>query len=282
MGDEPKRHHSVPEMLQKRFADARGNLWFFDKQRPEIGVQVTSPTNLFVRNRQYTLLKSDGTKDWSLESRYSKLEGYMNLLIEKIVPLVRAGTYPSLTENERGLIDLYVYEQWRRVPELYDRLISDSDFVDLVDESLDEYERKYRSLTPDEHAHFRSIDYLKAERKRARVMSLSQTTGTALAALASKGLFFARAAPNRSFLLGSSPVLKLTPMGQSDLNNPQVEVWLAIDPNVAIVLAADQSLNRNITLAAEGVRSINRTIAKQSGEFAGRDKALVVSIAKSL
>ena len=78
-------------------------------------MQATSPDNLFVRKRQYTLSHNDGTRDWSLETRYSKIEGYMNLLIEKIVRSVLDGDYPSLTQNERGLIDLYVYEQWRRV-----------------------------------------------------------------------------------------------------------------------------------------------------------------------
>ena len=280
MSNEPKRQHSIPEMLQRRFANAHGKLWFFDKQRASLGVQATSPDNLFVRKRQYTLSHNDGTRDWSLETRYSKIEGYMNLLIEKIVQSVLGGEYPSLTRNERGLIDLYVYEQWRRVPELYDSLISDSDFVALVEESVAEYEQKYRALTPEERARFSSKAYLKDERHRARVISLSHTTGNAQAALSKKGLFFARTARNRSFLLGSSPVLKLTPIGQNDLNHPQVEVWLAIHPNVAIILAADESLNRNIMLPAEGVRQINRIIAKQSGTFAARDKALVESLAR--
>lgn len=268
-------------MLQRRFADAHGKLWFFDKQRASLGVQATSPDNLFVRKRQYTLSHNDGTRDWSLETRYSKIEGYMNLLIEKIVRSVLDGEYPSLTRNERGLIDLYVYEQWRRVPELYDSLISDSDFVALVEKSIAEYEQEYRTLTPQERAQFSSSAYLKAERHRARVISLSHTTGNAQVVLSKKGLFFARTARNRSFLLGSSPVLKLTPIGQNDLSHPQVEVWLAIHPNVAIILAADESLNRNIMLPAEGVRQINRIIAKQSGTFAARDRALVESLARN-
>lgn len=282
MGNEPKRQHSIPEMLQRRFANAQGKLWFFDRQRASLGVQATSPDNLFVRKRQYTLLHTDGTRDWSLETRYSRIEGYMNLLIEKIVPSVLNGEYPNLTRNERSLLDLYVYEQWRRVPELYDSLISNSDFAALVAESIAEYEQQHRTLTPEERVRFSSDAHLKAERHRARVISLSRTTGNAQEALSKKGLFFARTARNRSFVLGSSPVLKLTPIGQNDLNHPQVEVWLAIDPNVAIILAADESLNRNITLAAEGVRQINRIIAQRSGTFAGRDRALVESLVRNV
>jgi hypothetical protein len=278
--NEPKRHHSVPEMLQRRFVDKRHRLWFYDKQRPELGVRDMSPNSLFVRNRQYTLKMSDGTHDWSLETRYSSLEGYMNLLIKRIVPQVLTGIYPGLSANERDLLDLYVYEQWRRVPELYDRMISDAEFDAMLKDSIDEYECKHRPLTPDERQKFASVAYRRAERKRARVLSLSRTTGAPLAILSTKGLFFARTARNRSFILGSSPVIKLTPIGQNELDHPQVEVWLAIDPNVAIVLAADNSKGRNIVMSAEGVRYINRAIAKQSETFAGRDRALVCSIAK--
>jgi hypothetical protein len=280
--NEPKRHHSVPEMLQRRFADQREMLWFFDKLRPNLGVRSTTSNSLFVRHRQYTFKHSDGRRDWSLEVRYSQLEGYMNVLIERIVPEVIGGKYPKLTPNERALLDLYLYEQWRRVPELYDKLISDSEFVALIQQSLDEYEQQIRPLTSAEREGFMSAAYLKAERQRVRVLSLSHTTGTSLAALSTKGLFFARTAKNRSFLLGSSPVIKLTPLDQSDLSHPNVEVWLAIDPNVAIVLAANNGLNRNITISAEQVRHINRVIAKESEIFAARDKALVASIAKGL
>ncbi len=278
--NEPKRHHSVPEMLQRRFTDERGMLWFFDNDRPDRGVRDTSPNSLFVRGGQYTLKNSDGTRDWSLETRYSKLEGFMNLLIEKIVPQVLSGKYPNLSPNERDLLNLYVYEQWRRVPELYQRMISDDEFAAMLQEAIDQYEQKFRALTPEEKEKFASPAYLKAERQRARVLSLSRTSGTALDVLSAKGLFFARTARNRSFLLGSFPVMKLTPIGRSELSDPEVEVWFAIDPNVAIILASNNTLNRVLSMSAEGVRHINRTIAKQSKMFAGRDKALVTSIAK--
>src|SRR4051812_17514065 len=111
--NEPKRQHSVPRMLQQRFVNSRKMLWFFDKRRPSDGVNETSPTNLFVQNRQYTLKKNDGTRNWSLEERYSKIEGFMDLLIDKIVPPVLSGQLPPISESERRLLDLYIYEQWR-------------------------------------------------------------------------------------------------------------------------------------------------------------------------
>jgi hypothetical protein len=182
--NEPKRHHSVPEMLQRRFADGSGKLWFFDKDRPELGVRETSANSLFVRNRQYTLKESDGSRDWSLETRYSELESEMHVLLDKIVPAVMRGEYPSRTPADRKLMFRYVYEQWRRaqVPELYDKLISDDDFATMHQATVAEFELKYphRPITDEQRSKFADPAYLKNERQRARVASLLKPSSSAL------------------------------------------------------------------------------------------------------
>jgi hypothetical protein len=147
--------------------------------------------------------------------------------------------------------------------------------------ALAEYEKRHRSPTVEELNKFAAPGYLKAERNRARVISLSKPSTTALDVIAKKGLYFVRTAPSRSYLIGSAPVVKMTPAGRSDLRMPDVELWLAIHPNVAVVLAGEESKAGMMSLSAEGVRHVNRGIARQSEIFAGRDKALVASIAKS-
>jgi hypothetical protein len=216
-----------------------------------------------------------------LETRYSELEGEMNILIGKIVPNVGASVYPNLSSDERTLLNRYVCEQWRRVPEIYDRMISDDQFQEMHQETVAEFERLYRPLTSAERAKFAQPDYLRSERKRARVSSLSKPSSSALEIISDKGLYFTRTAADRSFLIGSVPVIKLHPPERSDLRLPEVGVWLAIHPNVAIVLARHKiEPGAVLPVSPETVRTINRAIANQSETFAGRDKALVSSIAK--
>ena len=40
--------------------------------------------------------------------------------------------------------------------------------------------------------------------------------------------------PKKSFVLGSQPVLKLTPSESNDLSDPRVELWLAVAPDVMV------------------------------------------------
>jgi hypothetical protein len=70
----PKRHHFVPQMLLNRFADGEGRIAFFDKSRPENGVQITTPKNLLVRQHLYSKINRDGSRDGTLEAYYSELE----------------------------------------------------------------------------------------------------------------------------------------------------------------------------------------------------------------
>jgi hypothetical protein len=45
----PRRHHFMPQLLQRRFTDGEGRLFVFNKRRPEAGVFPTNHTNAFVK-----------------------------------------------------------------------------------------------------------------------------------------------------------------------------------------------------------------------------------------
>ena len=43
----PRRHHYIPQMVQRRFAGVDGQLWSFDKRQPERGVERRPIKRLF-------------------------------------------------------------------------------------------------------------------------------------------------------------------------------------------------------------------------------------------
>jgi hypothetical protein len=55
--------------------------------------------------------------------------------------------------------------------------------------------------------------------------------------LANKGLSFGVCEKRHSFIIGSSPVLKIIGGTTSQLDDPTVEVWLPIHPNIVAVAA---------------------------------------------
>jgi hypothetical protein len=97
----PKRHHYVPEMLQRRFTNTEDGLWTLDCRNPKNGIWCGTIGNLLLEGHLYSHVHQDGSKDTSLETWFSELESESAPIIEQIVGRARLGKEPSLTANQR-------------------------------------------------------------------------------------------------------------------------------------------------------------------------------------
>ena len=97
----PKRHHFVPQMLLRRFTDENGLLHVFDKRIREKRVVSSRPTNVFLKNELYTQHGEGGIKDVSAEAMFANLENEANLIIERIVAMVRKKLRLSLSPKKK-------------------------------------------------------------------------------------------------------------------------------------------------------------------------------------
>ena len=280
----PKRHHYVPQMLLKRFADTEGRIAFYDKSRPKAGVQITTPKNLLVQQHLYSKKNRDGSIDGSLEAYYSSLESEAHVLFDKIIVAVLDRSIPSISAVEKNIWDRFLYEQWRRVPDLHDEIMPLSDFAQTVREGFEEFEEKFqRPVTAEERERFGGTAALKTFRNNARVAALTRRSSNVTEAIANKALFFGRTAPQRSFIIGSFPVMKLVPFETTNnLDNPAVEIWLPIHPNVMVVSAGlkGESTGHLAALHMDRIRGFNESVAKKSTIFAGRSPELIASLAR--
>jgi hypothetical protein len=275
---EPKRHHYNAEMLTSRFADAEGNLHFFDKRAPSQSVMTSKPENVFVVGHLYSFIEKDGTKNTALEKFYSRVEGRANELIEKIVAAARAGRVPSLTQAEKAEWDVFVYHQWSRVPDLHLRSIAE--FERYLREATEEFERQVRPLTDQERASLRQPETLKRLKQNARVNALGNANGPALDALGSRGLGVAIIeVPGNDFIIGSMPIVKLTYPGRTHLSDPTVEAWFPIASDIAVSPAGQSGTERLVPIRdATHVRALNQFAFSQSTVIAGRSRALISSV----
>jgi hypothetical protein len=277
----PKRHHIISEMLQSRFTDETGQLYFFDKRNREKGVQHTGPNNLFVKRHAYSLLNPDGTKDTSLETHYSQIEGVANEIIEKILTAARSGKVPHLTKQEKRDWDNFVHHQWKRSPDFQASAWTEVDFETSLKSHIEEFEQRLRPLTDEERALLESAEGKSRLRHNATVGALSDPGPLAAEALDSRGLGIAHIrTPTKSFVIGTSPVVKLTHRQTPELTHPTTEMWLPISADIAVSPAGESGAERLVVISDERhVRAINTAIAKQSTVIAGRSRALLVSLA---
>ncbi|MFB9953010.1 DUF4238 domain-containing protein [Rhizobium puerariae] len=276
----PKRHHYVPEMLQKNFIDDEAKLWTFDSRNGAKGVWCSTHENLFLEGHLYSHINADGTKDASLETWFSELEGEAAPIVQKIIATARRGRCPGLTKTERQIWDFFFYQQWRRVPDLFASLMTAEQHRDEVERLLDELERQGRRFSNKERSDLLDPASLKRMRRNIRVASLKTGSDNVLNVIGARGLVIGRIDSSRkSFVLGSRPVVKLNPPGITDLSDARVEAWLPIASDIIVGVGLYDRAELLIPFNTKQTRNQNEASSKQSSQIVGRSKALVESLA---
>ncbi len=88
---------------------------------------------------------------------------------------------------------------------------------------------------------------------------------------------------NKSFVIGSRPVVKFTTHSETRLGHPEVELWLPIAHDVAICVIPGRGKEVVLTLDDDRkIRSFNLAVLGQSTMIAGRSEALVKSLVSRL
>ena len=270
----PKRHHFIPVMLSKRFTDHNGRLYFFDKRFADKGVQRSTPRNLFVERYLYSQTDQDQNRDATVEGFLAQLEGKVAPIIEKIVNAARTGMLATLTSTEKNCWDLNLYIQWKRVPDVHERIQGE-----IIPPGLSLQDR-LRDLPVTHDAFAKLNDHSEMERiqKNAWVESVTDPGINVLPTLDKKALGVVVIQNSEyGFVIGSNPVLKLTYPGRPHLSDPTVEMWLPLAHDVVVSPCPGEE-DKLVTVENEHVRAINEGIFNQSRIVAGSSHQLIASL----
>lgn len=275
----PRRHHFIPQMLSKRFIDDSGYLYVFEKGNSNKRIDCRKPKGVFWKHHYYTSETDDGQKDTSLEEDYSKLESDTSPVIEKIVNAARKGETPDLTEDEKTTWDRFFYTQWKRTPDNMEKVGIDEVFDSTLKETITEL-GAFRPLTNKEKKNFSNPECLARMKKNAQVDAQKINSSKILETLKNKGLSIAKIDySNKSFIIGSLPIVKLTDGNRTLLSDPTVEVWLPIAHDIAVSPFFERGKEKVIPINTYHVRRLNRLFFRQSNVIAGRSKELIRSLA---
>ncbi len=243
---DPRRHHYVAKSFQRRFADAEGKLYVFDKGDPRAGIRRKIPKKSFVQWDLNTIEQKDGSRDTSLETWYSKLETDVAPIIDKIVDAARARDTPNLTETERNLWDNFSYHQQKRAPDIFYRLGLVQRFDSFLQREIAEFEREVRPLTADEREELNSPKAVSRMIQYASAHARGRGSEEIIATLARCGLAIALIAkPNKSFIIGDHPLARMGPDGK--LGHPATELWFPIASDVAVFALGASSFGKALS-----------------------------------
>ncbi len=275
----PKRHHYIAQMHSKRFTDPDGILYVFDKRFPQKGIQKRTPRNLFVEGDFYTQFDEKGTKDVSVETEFlAPLEDKASLVIEKIITAARRGDPPNLSPDEKDIWVVYVYIQFKRVPETREKY-NEEVFQEILREA--DFRRRFRTFTDRELSILE--DEVKMERlfRNSSVQSVQQPLSKEGAEIFLEkriGVAVIRnSKPKRSFVIGSNPVVKMSHPERSHLADPTVELWLPLARDVAVTPCPGDR-DKVVSANDRHIREINKSIFQQSTVIAGCSREVIESL----
>ncbi|NIJ40964.1 hypothetical protein FHS78_001245 [Parvibaculum indicum] len=281
MAKPPRRHHFVPRLILKGFVNSEENLYFFNKNNVEGGVGEASPLNLFVKNHLYSEIEEDGSRNAQLETDLSTFEGRVDRIVQKIVENVRRGSKPCLTPQEKEEWDAFTALQLKRLPQILDKHITQEAFDETLDEFIADFEANEGPLSEAVRRDIDSPEKRARLRQNVKVSTIRQPMPKVVSALQRKGLGVAvivRA--NKSYVIGSNPIVKLNYAGRSSLLDPSTEVWFPISADVAVSPAFEAGKEVVVEINSDSVRYINSAVYRQSDLVAGRSKELIESLVR--
>lgn len=246
----------------------------FDARHAERGVYCTQPKNAFVKRDLNAIKHADGSRNVALEGRFSALEGDVKFVLDKIITAARARQLPGLSRREREVWDLFTYFQYKRAPDVYERIGVLADFESTVMSTLQEIEGQLgRQLTEFERAPLtcpQSIDRIK---HNSMVVARGRIPPEMFGALSSRGIAIGLISrPDKCFIVGDHPHIRTQGI---DLNDDRQEFWLPISSDVAVSPGGRTSVEQFVSIGRKHVHTFNKWIARNSNVIGARSKALV-------
>ena len=123
---DPKLHHYVPQFYLRRFCDASGHIWAWDKQTDR--VFPTSPQSVAAEHSFYYVdrLAERGREPLMLERHFASLESETSRATSQWLECIRGGSLGMpvpISEYDRALAALFIALQWFRTADTRELLV---------------------------------------------------------------------------------------------------------------------------------------------------------------
>ncbi|HWJ70677.1 MAG TPA: DUF4238 domain-containing protein [Sphingobium sp.] len=274
----PKRHHYIPQMMLRHFVDEHGQLWFWRRTFEPGEVKTVSTQNIFVEKDLYTRVGADGSKDLSLETFFSDLEGTGAAFIRQLCEIVRNNELPKLDDGAWDFWDHFFYYLQKRTPGAIAAIAEQMGFGKKIEATAAEV-RAARAERGDDSD---QPDLEQWIAKNAIVVAQARAPGPELlATLKTLGLAIYRIKdPMKSFIVSDVPGATAKFPTGNGWSHPTLFIPLTAD--IAVGHLAGGRRTEVITVDRDQVRRMNVASAARSTVLAGRSKALLASLSRDV
>ena len=286
MGKRAKRHHIVPQILQKQFG-IRGDeqrVWRSKRDEDSERFQALERKlikNTFVINDYYTVLENDQRSDVIERKFYGPIDDYLGNLLPQVLQILEAGDIPDFSSEALESIRQVVMHMAKRTPDFLEEHNDIEMGRELVKDTL-----KYGSgEIPVSYRKELEADLINTARLKdigrdIRVKATLENSTRINDVLSEFVPRWVISQTKHSYILASRMVYRIGNGASNGLINPNMEIWMPISPKIALVLLRDPDNNiPHVFIDTPArIRRVNEYAVKNSFEVASHSEALLKSL----
>jgi hypothetical protein len=281
-----RKHHFVPEVLQKQFCFEGKRLWYCERKdrnsfsKPEI----RNVESCFRKKDHYTVYVEGKPSDIVERKYYGKIDNYLGAVIAGVIKCFNEEKIPVFSGEPLESIRQTIYNLIKRTPhffEKYDELEVGRDLLKRQIKALKELkDTRVEARVGELTERLRDSSYLIQRGRDVRVRSALRSYEKVEMLLGEFSVRWAVSDTRHSFILSSLIAYRIGNGGSNGLSNPNVELWMPIAPKVALVLCRDfeNKVPLKSTVSPNHMRQINEYVVANSNQIAASSERLLLSL----
>ncbi|SLN43706.1 hypothetical protein TRL7639_02293 [Falsiruegeria litorea R37] len=256
-----KEQHYIPKAILRNFCHSGKQLWFYNKERPQKGVDPRNVKSVFFEHHAATIWRRDAgglVADHSVEAFFSKeIENHLPKIISNLAGYFTGRRKRDLAPEEKRYLVQFFYNHMLRTPDVM------GSFLEKTVSNLD-LQESAKDLKWKDNVRARALAHqnkeILEELFKGRVAIATPRTR------------------KKQFIVASNPVLRLHQKNRANWLSGDVELWTALTPKLAVGILNEPGPLIGYKLSNLQVRDMNVMWAKQSRSIAGSSKELVTSL----
>ena len=280
-----RRHHYVPQAIQRRFCFKKPNLWYsIEKDGIFTKPEVRNIDSTFQERDYYTVLEDGCPSDVVERKFYGAIDDYLGKLLKQVDQLFETGRTPIFKGRVLADFRRTVFLLLKRTPEFLGEHDDEKIGREITEATIKSI-RESGEVIEDEQNLFADLGQptkLKQLGRDVRVRAQVAHSDTIIEAMSDFDVKWA-ICERGSFILTSGMMYRIGNGGAHGLINPQMEIWFPISPARCLVMVRDKYDRIPMTnLIPQGkVREINEYGAKRYSQIASHSEKLLLSLISS-
>lgn len=276
-----KRHHYVPQALQRSFVKKKTNrLWYAHRgaiAEDFLVIEERNTISTFQERDFYTVIDSEDRLSDEVERNFfADLDNKIAVVVKDLIEILNSGKTPIVDEPARSFLKIAFYSLFIRTKDIASAR-SDSDVGNqLIEDIRGDLVAADFNKTDIEDFMMNMPDPKKLGRSiRARAQS-TRPPIEVMDAVRDYQFYFVKTCNRCSFVLGSKIVYRISNGTNDKLGSPNVELWMIISPKYAMVMAHETFGRMPVfVLNKKGVSDVNETIRDTCLSIASRSLDLL-------